>query len=135
MIDDLGCATYLSSTDDVSDHVVPVSSHHTQQVSPTCPCIDVLHICFLQSTSVTKLGVESELVLSICDSDNICILSFSVPFELWLLELLMSVQLQLVRPAATCHFSCQLSCNISAQLHPVSSDETCHLNCNVLAEL
>ena len=59
----------------------------------------------------------------------------SVPFELWLLELLMSAQLQLVRPAATCHFSCQRSCNISAQLHPVSSDETCHLNCNVLAEL
>ena len=51
------------------------------------------------------------------------------------LELLMSAQLQLVRPAATCHFSCQLSCNISAQLHRVSSDETCHLNCNVLAEL
>ena len=77
----------------------------------------------------------SKLVLSICDSDIICILSFSVPFELWLLELLMSAQLQLVRPAATCHFSCQLSCSISAQLHPVSSDETCHLNCNVLAEL
>ncbi len=25
------------------DHVVPVSSHHTQQVSPSCACIDVLH--------------------------------------------------------------------------------------------
>jgi len=25
------------------DHVVPVSSHHTQQVSPSCACIDILH--------------------------------------------------------------------------------------------
>ena len=25
------------------DHVVPVSSHHTQQVPPSCACIDVLH--------------------------------------------------------------------------------------------
>ncbi len=52
VIDDLGCATYLSSTDDVSDHVVPVSSHHTQQVSPTCACIDVLHIYFLHFVPV-----------------------------------------------------------------------------------
>jgi len=28
-----------------------------------------------------------------------------------------------------------VSCNLSPELHPVSSDDACHLSCNVLAEL
>jgi hypothetical protein len=35
-----------------SDHVVSVNSHHTQQVSPTCACIDVQQNCYLHFVPV-----------------------------------------------------------------------------------
>ncbi len=41
-----------SSADDVFWAESLVTSHHTQQVSPTCACIDVQHICFLHFVSV-----------------------------------------------------------------------------------
>jgi hypothetical protein len=40
-------------------------SHHTQQVSPTCVCIDVLHICFLHFVPVHighKAYVSSQMM-------------------------------------------------------------------------
>ena len=44
VIDDLVCAAYSSSTDDFSDHIVSVNSHHEQRVSAhqahICACID-----------------------------------------------------------------------------------------------
>ena len=44
------------------DHVVPVSSHHTQQVQPSCACIDVLHhrALYLLSHWSQGLCVESD---------------------------------------------------------------------------
>ena len=48
VIDDLGCAAYHCQVMLFYDHVVSVSSHHTQQVSAhqahSCACIDFLHI-------------------------------------------------------------------------------------------
>ena len=35
---------------------------------------------------------------------------------------------------ATRHLNCQVSRNLSAELHPVNSDEICHLSYNMLAE-
>ena len=58
VIDELGCAAYSSSTDDVLWTPVLVNNHHTQQVSPTCACTDVCTFVFctlFQSTSVTRL--------------------------------------------------------------------------------
>ena len=46
-----------------------------------------------------------------------------------------SAQLHPVGLDDTCQLSCQISCTLSAELHPVSSDDACHLSCNVLAEL
>ena len=47
----------------------------------------------------------------------------------------VSAQLHPVGSYETCQLSCQISCNVSAELHPVRSDDACHLSCNVLAEL
>ena len=47
----------------------------------------------------------------------------------------VSAQLHPVGSDYTCQLSCQISCNLSAELYPVSSDDACHLSCNVLAEL
>ncbi len=35
-----------------SEQNLSVTSHHTQQVSPICACIDVQHICFLHFVPV-----------------------------------------------------------------------------------
>ena len=45
-----------------SDQVVSVSSHHTQQVPPSCACIDVLHhqALYLLSHWSQGLCVESD---------------------------------------------------------------------------
>jgi len=48
---------------------------------------------------------------------------------------LSSAQLPSEGSIATRQVSCQVRCSLSAELHPVSSDETSHLSCNVLAQL
>ena len=53
----------------------------------------------------------------------------------WQLSCNVSAQLHPVGLDETCQLNCQISCNLSAELHPVSSDDACHLSCNVLAEL
>ena len=46
-----------------SEQNLSVTSHHTQQVSPTCACIDVQHICFLHFVPV-PIGHKA------CESDE-----------------------------------------------------------------
>ncbi|DBA65505.1 TPA: hypothetical protein ACH3X2_003214 [Trebouxia sp. C0005] len=62
VIDDLGCATYFSSTDDVSDHQLMMLSPSAATIRSKCHqhvlalmfCTSVFCTLF-QSTSVTKL--------------------------------------------------------------------------------
>ena len=59
VIDGLGCAAYSSSTDNISEDVVLVRKHHTQQMLPTCACNDVLHELALYYFGSQGLCVES----------------------------------------------------------------------------
>ena len=59
-----------------SEQNLSITSHHTQQVSPTCACIDVQHICFLHFVPVHighKACVSSQMKQWLVSLD-LCIL-------------------------------------------------------------
>ncbi len=76
-----------------------------------------------------QLSYEMQAPLQSVISAAICLLSLSAMCQL------ISAQLLSEGSDSICQFGRQVSCNLSAELRPVSRDEPCHLSCNVLAEL
>lgn len=98
-----------SSTDDMLEQNVSLSSHHTQQVSPICACTDVLHIWFVHIWALHFVLVHIGHKACVSSQMMQCLVSWDVHLNIitwcfWAYSLVLALRELVIHPLSLSKF-------------------------------